>query len=369
MLGEFPMGRHWAASLFAAVLPQSRIGNIHVGHRDQVAAQLERAVWLRGASLGDVMARVKAAYALLDMAFEQASERMALIVDQTFVRLEELQEREFHHQNTIEATSKDDLEAKFGTYLALYAFTYDQYFRSLAAPLVVADAVTRTGEADSALVDQDGRARTARLPDLEHERGVKAGIFSDGLERHLRNSAAHHRYTILGDDSIRLWDVDEHSGKTTWGPVDWKFWDLRTSVYKLSNSCSVLLLALGMFDIAHGRTIKERGWGIRGRPRPKRRDIAKSELLTMADLHGFTVEAVAVAADGALAVSLIVKGETVIDQTVQIMAGGHGARSFLEQKVRTEWAAPQPSLWLPSNHAGRARRLRRSSRRRDGAGP
>jgi hypothetical protein len=339
MFGEFPMGNHWAAKLFAAVLPPSRFGNVHIVHREAVASQLVRAVMSRSADLDALIERVHVAYAILDRAWDRDPERIAAVVDATFHRLGELQEREASLERDIHHASKDDLEARFGSHLVLYEFTSEQYYRTVAAPYVAADAISRTGEAVDDLIDGDGRANPARMKALEAGRGIRAGAVTDGLDRHLRNSAAHHRYSIIDDNHIRLRDVDPKTRETTWGPVEWTFWELRTNVYRLSNTCSVLLLGMAMFDIAYGPTMRARGWGSRGsRPRPKRRDIAKAELSSMADLHGFTVEGANVTGDGALSIALRVKGETRIAQTTAIIAGVGGAASGrYHQDVRTAW--------------------------------
>jgi len=333
------MGNHWAVKLFAAVLPPSRFGNVSVVHREAVASQLVGAIMVHRTDLGTLIARVRVVYALLDRAWDRDPERIAAVVDATFHRLGELQEREASLERDIHDASKDDLEAKFRSHLGLYEFISEQYYRTLAAPCAAADAISRTGETVGDLIDGDGRANPARMTALEAGRGIRAGAITDGLDRHLRNSAAHHRYSIIDDNRIRLWDVDPKTGQTTWGPVEWTFWELRTNVDRLSNTCSVLLLGIAMFDIAYGPTMRARGWGSRGkRPLPKRRDIAKAELSSMADLHGFTVESVNIAGDGALVIALRVKGETMIAQTTEIIAGvGDAGTERYHQDVHTEW--------------------------------
>ncbi len=330
------MGNRWAAELFAAVLPPSKFKNVFIGHRDAVAAQLVRSVMSRRDNLGRIIERVTAAYGLLDDAFHRDPKRIAAVVESTFRYMGELQERESTLEGRIHAVSDGELEARFGSYLELYEFTHEQYYRTLAAPYVAAHAITRTGEALIDLIDGDGRVEPFRMAAIEAGRDIKPGVLTEGLNRHLRNSAAHHRYSILDDDRVRLWDVNR-GGDYTWGPVEWKFWDLRTNVYLLSNTCSVLLLGIALFDISYSPTIRARGWGMTERPRPKRRDIAKSELTGMADVHGLTVEKVEVTRDGVLAISLKVKGETITEQTTKIVSGGDRIAEHFLQEVRTEW--------------------------------
>lgn len=339
MLGKLPMGPQWAAEFFATVLPPSAFPNVNVAHRDMVAALLVRATMERGAVLKSLFGRVQVAFGVLVSAFDRDPVQTASVVYTTFERLGELQHREFSLEHETELAAKDDLEARFGTVLGLFEFTHEQYYRTLAARYVVADALTRTNESPMALIDADGRVDADRMVQLEEVRGVKGGTLTEGLDRHLRNSAAHHRYTILNDDRIRLWDMNPN-GTITWGPVEWRYWDLLQAVHRLSNTSSVLLLGLGAFDITYGNTIRARGWGPQeARPRPLRRDIVRSELILMAAEHGFYVEAVTIGKDGALVIDLRVKGETVIEQTTQIIAGGVEVVHGRYQKVhlRTVW--------------------------------
>src|SRR5258708_17731384 len=331
---KFPMGEHWAAQLLAEVLPQSKVKNVQLAHRDSIAAQLVRSTWMRSDDLARIITRVKQAYRLLDAGFDEQPAQMARIVDDTFNRLEELQEREFSLARGIASATNDDLEAQFGEYLSLYRFTYEQYYRTLAAPYVVAHALTTSADADAdTLVDDDGRAHWSKMQALDAALGL-AGTMTEGLDNHLRNSAAHHRYSILSDDRIRLWDTNG-KGRTRWGQVEWTRWQLGTNVYQLSNTCSALVLGLAVFDISHAPTIMARGWRTSGPPRRKRRDIVKSELMGMAQNHGFDVESVVVANDGSLEITLRVLGRTIPDQVTEILAGGGGPCARYNQKVAT----------------------------------
>ena len=336
MLGKFPMGDRWAMDLYRDVLPASRLRNVQTAQHDAVASRLAK-VWMTGGkNFARFTERIRAAYATLDQAFDQTPEQVASVVYETFHQLGELQQREFSLESDARKASDDNLEARFGSLLKLCEFLHERYHRTLAAPFVAADAITRTGEATTDLIDADGRVTTARVRALEVGRRLRDGTLTDGVERHLRNSAAHHLYTILSDDRIRLWDVDPKTGQRTWGPVEWTWWELRTQVYDLSHTCSVLLLALALFDIANGRTIHARGWSVTAPPQPRLRDIVKSELKGMAERHGFTVESVEVAKDGALAIGLQVKGDEMPDQTTRIVVGGP-TREHYQRHVRTEW--------------------------------
>ncbi len=336
MLGKFPMGDRWAAELFAALLPPSRVKNVHVHQADAVASRLVR-VWMSGEkNFSRFTEGVRAAFLLLDNAFEQAPEPMAAVVDETFIRLRELQQRESSLEDEIRRAKDDDLEAKFGSQLDLCEFLHERFHRTLAAPYVIADALTRTGVSVTGLLDSDGRAARREIADVETGRGLRPGMLTDGVEPHLRNSAAHHLYSVLDDTRIRLWDVHPTTNRFTWGPVEWTFWELHTHVRKLFVTCSALLIGLALFDITNSRTIRARGWGVNEPPRPRRRDIVKSQLQGPADCFGLAVESVDVAADRALVISLRVKGDTMIEQDTRILVGGPTRRAY-SRHVRTEW--------------------------------
>jgi len=127
------MGDRWAAELFAAVLPPSRAKNANVHQADAVASRLVR-VWTGGEkNFGRFTERVRAAFLLLDNAFEHTPEPMAMVVDETFIRLSELQQRESSLEDDTHGVQDDDLEAKFGSQLDLCEFLHERFHRTLAA--------------------------------------------------------------------------------------------------------------------------------------------------------------------------------------------------------------------------------------------
>jgi len=330
------MGDRWAVELFAAILPPSRVKNVNVHQTDAIASRLV-GLWMGGEkNFGRFTGRVRAAFMLLDNAFEHAPEPMAMVVDDTFIRLSELQQRESSLEDDIHRAQDDDLEAKFGSQLQLCEFLHERFHRTLAAPYIVADALTRTGAPIAGLRDGDGRVERRRIAELETGRGLQPGTLTDGVEHHLRNSAAHHLYSVLDDNRVKLWDMDPKTNLITWGPVEWTFWELHTHVRRLSVTCSALLIGLALFDITNGRTIRARGWGVAERPRPRRRDIVKSELYGPAEWFGFAVESVEVSSGQPLVIGLRVKGDTILEQTTRILVGGAAPRAY-QRDVRTEW--------------------------------
>ena len=158
MFGQFPMGDRWAAELFAEVLPPSRAKNVRIHQGDAVAHRLVR-VWWSGANRAGFSAfteRVRAAFLLLDNAFEHAPEPMALIVDQTFELLRDLLQRESSLDAATRVKHDDNLQARFAAQLAFYEFLHESFHRTLGASYVIADALTRTDAGVSGLIDDDG---------------------------------------------------------------------------------------------------------------------------------------------------------------------------------------------------------------------
>jgi hypothetical protein len=120
------MGDRWAADLFAAVLPPSRLGRIPADQGDAVASRLVR-VWMSGEkNFSRFTERVRAAFLLLDNAFEKEAPAMAQVVDKAFHHLRELQQRESSLEDETHKAKKDDLEAKFGSELNLFEFLHER---------------------------------------------------------------------------------------------------------------------------------------------------------------------------------------------------------------------------------------------------
>ncbi|HZH42391.1 MAG TPA: hypothetical protein VFD85_15360 [Gemmatimonadales bacterium] len=325
-----------AAELLAAIIPPSRVKNIQAHQAAFVEDRLSR-MWLSGVKDNPTL-RVKVLYQLLDSAFDQGPEPMALIADETFGRLRELQRRESSLMADAHKQHGDDLERKFATELAFFEFLHERMHRTLGAPYVTADAIARTQAPLAGLVDRDGRVTRRQVEAVEAGRGMKTGMLSEGLDHHLRNSAAHHLYSVVDDHHVRVWDVDPKTLRASWGPHEWSHWELKTRVWTLATTCSVLLLGLACFDIANGPTIRARRWGLVQSPRPQqRRDIAKAELEWPANSLGLEVESVEIADKGELVIGLRVMGETMLDQTTSILVGGARHLAF-QREVRTLWS-------------------------------
>jgi hypothetical protein len=285
-----------------------------------------------GAQRADIHKRASILHALLDQGFNADPEPLASVYDATFEQLDTLQQREsnlFYNAQT----SHDDPEAKFGTLLDLYEMTFERFHPTLAAPYVAADCITRSGRQISDLIDSDGRVKLASVRELETKRGYAAGTLTGGSDNHLRNASAHHDFDILGDDKIRIWDLDPRTRKVTWGPIEWTYWELRTQTLKLSTTCYVMLLGIALFDLQYGPTIAARFRGS-DTPRRRRRDVIEAQMRAMAESHGFDVTRVLEKGEDMVVVHLKVLGETLPEQTREVMEGTKPPRLY-KQHVRT----------------------------------
>lgn len=337
-MGEFPLSDRWATELIAYVVPLSAARAALPPQRAAIANLLYRMHMLCGATLEATHRRVMAGYTLLNSAFIKDPAATARIVNSTFERLGELQQRESGLFGRAWNANKRDLEEYFGSQFVLYDMTYERFYRTLASPYVVADAITRTGQSTDEFMDADGRVGPQRLAAVEAARGLVAGTLSEGVDSHLRNAAAHHQYDVIGPDRVRVWDQDPRSRKVTWGPHEWSFWDMRERVHLLSNTGYALLLGIAMFDLAHRGVIYSR-FQEDTTHRRRRRDVIESELNEPAHLHGFSVVSVDEEASELLIVKLRVVGRTEAKQDRQIFTGGgNGPGAMYLQRVETLYA-------------------------------
>jgi hypothetical protein len=338
-MDRFPLSGRWALELIARVVPPSAAGAVPLQSQQAIGGLLERMFMFTGASAPETLRRVTAAFTLLDAAFAKDPSATTVVIRGAWDRLDELQRRETGlFRNAWEADERD-LEERFGTLFALFEMTYERFYRTLAGPYVVADAITRSGQSSSEFLDAEGRVGAQRLAKVEAERGLPLGLLSEGVDSHLRNAAAHHQYDVLDADRVRVWDQDPRSRQVTWGPQELTYWETRTAVYRLSNTAYVLLLGLSLFDIAHGRVMAMRFATAPPRRRRHRRDVIEASMQGAALLHGFSLLAVDEEARDTLHVKLQVLGRTEVDQELQIMSGGGaGPGAYYVQRVETRYS-------------------------------
>lgn len=321
--------------LIADVVPASR-AKIQLHHVGPLEALLYRALWLFKEPRARFHDRVRAAFRTLEDGFDADGAEFGRVFGDTLDRMGPLQQTEHNLHEDAWGVSKTDPDRRFRSLLSLYQFTYERYYRSLAASFVVAHALANGDPNPAGPVDTDGRVGLQKIQDLEAGRGIANSALTGGLDNHLRNSTAHGHFDIVGDDQIRMWDQNPRTGRATWGPHEFSYWDLRTRVYALSVTSIVLLVALVLFDLAYGRTLRERGWMAVTLQR-RRTDVLKSALEEMAEVHGFTVTSVT-QNDSLLTIGLQVLGQEMPSQISQIVEGRSGGRRTFLQKIETRFA-------------------------------
>ncbi|MBI4538942.1 MAG: hypothetical protein HY704_05460 [Gemmatimonadetes bacterium] len=333
LMGGFPLTRRWAVELIADMLPVSCASKVRLHHSGTLEGILYRALWLFREPQDRFTRRVRAAYKLLDDGFDREPAAVGQVVGATTERLSDLQQTEHNLHQDAWAVDKADPDRRFRSLLALYQMTYERYYRTLAAPFVVAGRVVAQETDPQKAVGGDGRVKLNVIWEMEAGRGIADQAFTAGLNNHFRNSAAHGHFDILTEDEIRMWDLDPRSGNYSWGPQTFTYWELREQVYALSVTALVLLTAIVLFDIAHGRTMFQRGW-LKPSLRPRRSDVLRSEMGQMAGLHGLEVVSVG-QEDSLLRLTLRVLGNEMPDQISEVIAGGTGQTTRYAQQVKT----------------------------------
>lgn len=332
---RFPLADRWAIELAADVLTASEARRLKTHHVSTIGGTLYRACFLFGEKRNRLHHRVRGALRTLEAGFETAPETMGKVLETTLYKLGALQQHDSNlHQDAWEAP-KDDPERRYRPLLQVYQWSFERYYRVLAAPFVVADALDRGAKDPLHLLDHDARVQRPVIQEMERKRGFPSGALTEGLNRHLRNSIAHNRYDILSTDRIKMWD-ERPGGDITWGPHEFGYYEIRDEIQGFAVTCTVLLLALILFDVAYGRLMVDRGW-LEPRLMKQRSDVLKSALEDPAQRHGFTVSTVD--QDGEeLRVHLVVVGRTMPDQVSEILSGGGpGPPEKHIQEIRTVW--------------------------------
>ena len=333
LVGGFPMGKRWAVEIIADILPPSCADKIRPHHIGPLEGILYRALWLFRESQHRFTCRVRVAYRMLVDGFDIGPGEVGGVFGGTVERLGDLQQAEGNLHEDAWAVDESDPDRRFRSLLALYQMTYERYYPTLCAPFVVAGGIAAGETRPDEGVGADGRVKLKVTRDMEAGRAIADQAVTAGLDNHLRNSIAHAHFDILSEDEIRMWDIDPRSGSYSWGPHTYTHWDLRERVYALSLTALVLLTAIVLFEIEHGRTMLERGW-LQPTLRQRRNDVLRSELGDTARMHGFAV--LNVEQEGMLLrLTLGVLGQEVSDQTSEILEGGPGGTRRFAQEVKT----------------------------------
>lgn len=324
---------------FAAKLLGSGIIPLEAAHRSSpdnhiaIGSMMYRIQWDMHGKLSEATVRVRAAHALLHDAYLVDPAQLASAFHQVFATLAEVQQRESEMYNAARRATDQNLEEYFGAWFRFYDTTCEFFYRTIGSLYAVAHNIIVKGPDPSTFLMEDGRVGLLRLSQIvEIERGVPSGTFSDGLNSHWRNAAAHHQYTVKSANCVSVWDLSHRSRDYTWGPVDWTHYETVRNLCQLSITCHVLLLGLALFDLHHGPEIHKNH---RAPEVKKRRDIVYSECRTAADMHGFKINRVDATGEDTITLKLQVLGEVELDQVQQIMIRTPAGMRMHLQTLRT----------------------------------
>jgi hypothetical protein len=327
----FPLARRMVIELLGPLMgARSKIQFQHLGTLEGFMFR----VWRSQDLDRDPMQGLRASLLLLERAFDERPGIIAPLVYSTSDRLGPVQMEIFE----LERQARDGLEelpdARFRPLLGLYTALYERFYPLLAAPLVAADAVLRTGEDPVKLIAADGRVSAWTVGKMETAWDYPPGLITGGVDRHLRNSISHGRYNVLSRERIRMEDRDPKTGALTWGPHEFSYRDLRKIVFEFHLTCETLLATLVMFDVNNHEVIRERNFASPAEMRP-RLDIIQSTMRAWAAGYGFRVEKMQESDAETLSMRLQVVGERE-DHPADIFAGGPDwSRRYIEN-IHTE---------------------------------
>ncbi len=327
----FPLAQRMVIDLLGPLVgARGKIGFHHLGPLEAFMYHL----WIHRANVEERLRGVRAALLLLERSFDERPGIIAPIAYATFDKLGRVQMEIFGLVPEAWNGSAQQPDARFRPLLNLYAALYERLYPLLAAPLIAADAVLRTGEDPQTLIRNDGRVHPTTVERMETARDYPPGLLTGGLDRHLRNSIGHGRYDVLSRDRIRMEDRDPRTGEMTWGPHEFSYRELRERVFELYLTCETLLATLVMFDVNNHEVIRARGYASPAQLRP-RLDVIEATMWAWASGYGFRLEEVREQDNQTLFMKLRITGERQEHPAEILVGGSRGARRYL-QDSRTE---------------------------------
>lgn len=326
------MSRRWVIDLLGFLI--SARGKIQFHHLRSLEDIIYH-LWISGVDQHEWVRRVQAALFLLEGGFNMHPREIARIYYDTVRELTPIQMEVYGLAGEVwSSNDAKEPDRRFGPLLGLYSCLYERFYPLLTAPFIAADALLRTKTKLQELISGEGRVRPSIVEKLEVDRGYPRGLLTAGLERHLRNSIAHGRYKVLSRELIQMEDRDPRSGRITWGPHVFDYYELRERVFQFQFTCEGLLTALIMFDVNNHQVIRERGF-VTPRQLRRRLDIAEVILQGFAEAHGFHCEEVTEPDFNTLKIKVRISGERR-EHPEEILVGGSGWARRYTLEVRTE---------------------------------
>lgn len=174
-------------------------------------------------------------------------------------------------------------------HLRFYQLSYEGVLPALVAPVVVGMGLVAAADPAQFRLDSDGRIRLSALSKIKHYSQFPAQQLSIGLNRHLRNASAHQRYRLLDSGRFEFWDVNQRTGKRSWGPEIWTVEQLEEICEQLWRNCLGVVNGLMVFSIQHRSLIDSSGLLETVRPAkdPVRAEEIRGLATRLANTRGF----------------------------------------------------------------------------------
>jgi hypothetical protein len=218
--------------------------------------------------------------------------------------------------------------------LSLYKTITEGLLTIIAAPVIVGFRHVYGIKEPVFNPKPDGRIDIKAIELMEDWSLAPSNLLKDGLDRHVRNAYAHHRYRILDDNVVEMWD-ETPQGKRTWGPKRFTFSEIQDLCDRLILTCIAITLALAIFGTNYQQLMIDRGWIPPDRVSPPLRFEELRLLIEhYAEYNSFQVESLQKENE-----ELVLKLKTRprgIDQTEKILLGGPGGARRYDRDVRFE---------------------------------
>lgn len=180
-------------------------------------------------------------------------------------------------------------DGRIEAHLRFYQLSYEGVLPALVAPVVVGMGLVAAADPAQFRLDSDGRIRLSALSKIKHYSQFPAQQLSIGLNRHLRNASAHQRYRLLDSGRFEFWDVNQRTGKRSWGPEIWTVEQLEEICEQLWRNCLGVVNGLMVFSIQHRSLIDSSGLLETVRPAkdPVRAEEIRGLATRLANTRGF----------------------------------------------------------------------------------
>lgn len=228
-----------------------------------------------------------------------------------------------------QASDLDSVDQRMEAYLRLYQMMYEGLAPALLAPVIVGMGVSAGSTPTQFRLDDDGRVRLSALSKIQYYSQFPSKQLSIGLDHHLRNASAHHRYRCLDGARLELWDVDPRTGQRSWGPETWSLDKLEEVCNSLWRNCLGLTYALALFSLNNRRLMEQTNMLSRIYPAsdPIRAEELRATTTRLVEIRGFEIKTFSFSA-GNLSMQLSTHHPGVDQESNLFMGGPQGVTKF-----------------------------------------